>query len=181
MDSLLFHPKVVHIPIALSVLMPLIASGVLVSWWRGWLPARAWLLVVALQTLLLASGIVALQTGEAEEERIERVAPERAIEEHEEAAQVFVGASAGALGLMLLALAVSAGKAGLAAAAAATLGAVVVSGLGYRTGQAGGDLVYRYNAGSAYLGSGTQAVPSEVAPERYGGEEEDEQEEDEQD
>ena len=36
MENLLFHPKVVHIPIALAGLMPLVAGGVLVAWWREW-------------------------------------------------------------------------------------------------------------------------------------------------
>ena len=38
------------------------------------------------------SHCVALQTGESEEDRVERVVPEQAIEEHEEAAEVLVEA-----------------------------------------------------------------------------------------
>jgi uncharacterized membrane protein len=150
MDSLFFHPKVVHIPIALGVLMPLLAGGVLLSWWRQWLPARSWLLVVALQALLLGSGILALQTGEAEEDRVEVVVPEQAIEVHEEAAELFVWASGGVLAVMLLAGAFGSRRAGLPTAAAATLGTLLVLGLGYRTGQAGGTLVYEHGAAQAY-------------------------------
>jgi uncharacterized membrane protein len=153
MDTLLFHPKVVHIPIALGVLMPLLAGGVLLAWWRGWLPARTWVLVVALQGVLLASGMVALQTGEAEEEQVERVVSEQAIEEHEEAAEAFVWASGGVLAVMLLAGALGSRRAGLPIAAAATLGTLLVLGLGYRTGQAGGALVYEHGAAQAYSGS----------------------------
>lgn len=174
MDSLFFHPKVVHIPIALGVLMPLLAGGVLLAWWRQWLPARSWMLVVALQAILLGSGIVALQTGESEEDRVERVVPERAIEEHEEAAEVFVWTSGGVLGLMLLALAISRSKAALPTAAVAALGTLAVLGLGYRTGQAGGDLVYRHNAASAYTSSAQGSMGSRGrAPSPYGGEEHD--------
>ena len=160
MDTLFFHPKVVHIPIALGVLMPLLASGVLLAWWRTWLPARSWVLVVALQAVLLGSGIVALQTGESEEDRVERVVPEQVIEEHEEAAEVFVWASGAVLGLMLLGLAIHRSKAGLPTAAAATVGTLVVLGLGYRTGQAGGDLVYRHNAASVYAAAPAAAEGS---------------------
>lgn len=171
MESLFFHPKVVHIPIALAVLMPLLAGGVLLAWWRQWLPVKSWALVVLLQAILLGSGIVAMQTGEAEEERVERVVSERVIEQHEEAAEVFVWASGGVLALMLLALAVRRGKAGLPTAGLATLGTLAVLGLGYRTGQAGGDLVYRYNAASVYAGPDHGAGSSPVAsPSRYGGE-----------
>lgn len=157
MDSLFFHPKIVHIPIALGVLMPIMAGAFAVAWWRGWLPSRSWALAVALQALLVGSGIVALQTGESEEERVERVVAERTIKVHEEAAEVFVWASGGVLGIMLLALIVSRRKAGLPVAAAATLGTLVVLALGYRTGQAGGELVYRHNAASAYAGLGGPA------------------------
>lgn len=172
MDTLFFHPKVVHIPIALGVLMPLLAGGLLVAWWRQWLPVRSWVLVVGLQAILVGSGIIAVQTGESEEERVERVVPEQAIEEHEEAADVFIWASGGVLGLMLLALAISRSKAGLPTAAVATLGTLAVLGLGYRTGQAGGELVYRYSAASIYAGPGPGAAHSPGATsDAYGGDE----------
>jgi hypothetical protein len=155
MDTLLFHPKLVHVPMALGILMPLVAGGLLVAWWRGWLPARAWVLAIALQTLLVGSGALALRSGEAEEDRVENIVAERLIEAHEEAAEAFVWASGGVLGVMLLAMALSARRAGAATALVATLGTLVVLGLGYRTGQAGGDLVYRHGAAQAYVGSGT--------------------------
>lgn len=160
MDALFFHPKLVHLPIALSVIMPLVAGGLLLAWWRGWLPWRGWLVAVALQALLLGSGIAALRSGEAEEDRVEQVVPEQYIEAHEEAAEVFVWASGGVLGLMVLASLIARRKAGLALAAAASLGTVVVLGLGYRTGQAGGSLVYEHGAGQAYLTAG----PAGFAP-----------------
>jgi uncharacterized membrane protein len=154
MDALIFHPKVVHIPIALSVLMPLIAAGLLAAWWRKWLPARVWIVVIALQAALVGSGVVALQTGETEEERVEAIVSEQFIEAHEEAAEAFVWVSGGVLGIMLLALALSRSRAGLAVAVTATLGTLVVLGLGYRTGEAGGTLVYRHGAAQAYVSSG---------------------------
>lgn len=165
MDGLLFHPKVVHIPMALGVLMPLIAGGLLLSWWRDWLPRRAWFVGVALQAILLGSGALSLSSGEAEEERIERVVAERFIEAHEQAAEVFVWASGGVLGLMLLASALGARRAALPTASAATLGTFLVLGLGYRTGEAGGRLVYEQGAAQAYVGTGaTTAAKARAAP-----------------
>lgn len=81
---------------ALGVLMPLIAGGLVFAWWRNWLPWRAWLVAVGLQIVLVASGVVALRSGEVEEERVERVVSESLIEAHEEAAEVFVWGSGGA-------------------------------------------------------------------------------------
>ena len=150
MDAPFFHPKLVHIPIALGLLMPLIASGLLLAWWRNWLSRRAWAMAVALQAILVGSGIAAMRSGEAEEERVDKVVSERFIEAHEEAAEAFVWGSGGVLGLMLLAGMLGARRPGLPLAAAATLGTVVVLVLGYRTGQAGGSLVYEHGAAQVY-------------------------------
>lgn len=168
MDSFLFHPKLVHIPIALAVLMPLITGGLLLAWWRKWLPARSWVIAVALQAVLVGSGILALRSGEAEAERVERVVAERFIEEHEEAAEAFVWASGGVLAVMLLGLALSSRRSGPVAATVATVGTLVVLGLGYRTGQAGGDLVYRHGAAQAYSSGGASLSTPGAPAERPG-------------
>jgi hypothetical protein len=150
MDTLLFHPKVVHLPMALGVLMPILAGGLLLAWWRSWLPRRAWFIAIGLQLILLGSGVLALQSGEVEEERVERVVSDHLIEQHEEAAEAFVWASGGVLAVMILTAALGARRAALPTAAAATLGTILVLGLGYRTGQAGGSLVYEHGAARAY-------------------------------
>lgn len=154
MDTLLFHPKLVHVPMALGMLMPLIAGGVLLAWWRGWLPRRGWLFAIGLQAILVGSGVLALRSGEAEEDRVEQVVAESLIERHEEAAQAFVLGSAGVLALMVLAAALGSRRSALPLAAAATLGTLGVVGLGYRTGQAGGSLVYEHGAAQAYSSAG---------------------------
>jgi uncharacterized membrane protein len=161
MDTLLFHPKLVHLPMALAVLMPLVAGGVLLAWWRKWLPGRVWILVIALQAILVGSGMMALRSGEAEEDRVERIVAKQAIEDHEDAAKSFVLASGGVLGLMLLAAALSSRRAGRPIAAAATLGSLVVLGLGYRTGKAGGELVYTHGAAQAYTTESPSVAPTQ--------------------
>ncbi|MCC6807473.1 MAG: hypothetical protein IT381_08620 [Deltaproteobacteria bacterium] len=150
MSSLFFHPMVVHLPIALGILMPFVAAGVLVAMWKNWLPTRAWLGVVLLQALLVGTGIIAMRSGEAEEERVERVTGEPAIEAHEEAAEQFVWASGAVLGVMLVAGALRRSRSGLPLAGAAALGTLLVLGFGYRTGKAGGALVYEHGAAQAY-------------------------------
>jgi uncharacterized membrane protein len=165
MDALFFHPKLVHIPIALGVLMPIIAGGLLVAWWRNWLPARGWFVAILLQAILVGTGIIALRSGEAEEDRVERVVAETYIEQHEEAAGMFVWASGGVLAVMLLAAAFRTRRRSLPIAAAATLGTLVVLGLGYQTGRAGGELVYQHGAAQAYS-SATGATGSEAIPPR---------------
>ena len=91
------HPLFVHLPIALASLMPLIAAGLLLTWHKGWLPRRAFAIAVILQVILVGSGIAARQTGEMDEERVEQVVREAAIEAHEEAADLFLYGAGGAL------------------------------------------------------------------------------------
>jgi hypothetical protein len=179
MDALFFHPKLVHVPIALGVLMPAVAGGLLLAWWRDWLPRRGWVVAIAMQAILVGSGMLALRSGEAEEERVEHVVAERFIEEHEEAAEAFVWASGGVLALMLAAFVLGARRAGLPVAAAATLGTVLVLGLGYRTGQGGGALVYEHGAAGAYAASGSAG--SEEAHAEIEDYDEDDDEDDEDD
>jgi hypothetical protein len=170
MDQLLFHPKVVHLPVALAVLMPLVAGGLAVAWWRGWLAKRAWVVAVVLQAILVASGFVAMRTGEAEEERVEGVVAERFIEAHEEAAEVFVWAGVAVLALTLGAGVVRRERLARGLAVGATIGTLVVLGLGYRVGEAGGSLVYEHGAASAYTSPG----PNGGAPRSPGDDDHDE-------
>jgi len=73
MDPLPLHPKLVHLPIALAVLAPLLALGVIAAWRTAFLPRRSWILVVVLQALLVGSGWAALSTGQDEENTVGRV------------------------------------------------------------------------------------------------------------
>ncbi len=152
MDQLLFHPKVVHLPMALAVLMPLLAGGAAFAWWRGWFDRRVWVIVLLLQAALTGSGFVAMNSGEAEEDRVEEIVAEQYIESHDEAAELFVWASAIVLALMVLPLVLPEGRFRTAAAVGAVLGTLLVFGLGFRTGEAGGRLVYEHGAAQAYVG-----------------------------
>lgn len=150
MDALFFHPKVVHLPMALAILMPFITGGALFAWRRGWFDRRTWVAVFLLQAVLVGSGAGAIKTGEREEDRVEQIVAEHHVEAHEEAAEVFVWASAAVLVVMALPLALPAGRARKAASLAALLGTLIVFGFGYRAGEAGGKLVYQRGAAQAY-------------------------------
>ncbi len=159
MEALPLHPKLVHLPIALAVLMPLLTSGLLLAWWRGWFPKRTWVLVVAAQAALLASGIVSMRTGEDDEERVERIVPESFIETHEEAAEVFVWGSGVVLALALLPFLLNRPGAARVAGLGTAACTLVVLVLGFRVGESGGDLVYRHGAGSAFTRVAPTAPP----------------------
>ncbi len=154
------HPKIVHLPIALAVLMPLLTGGVLLAIWRDWLPRRTWSLVFVGQLLLVGSGVLALRTGEGDEERVEKVVPEAAIEGHAEAGERFVWGGGVLLGLSLLPLLLRGRRAHLVAGAATFAGTLVVLGLGYQVGQKGGELIYVHNAGAAFSSAATTGQPA---------------------
>jgi uncharacterized membrane protein len=160
MSLLLLHPKLVHLPIALAVVVPLVALAVIVAWRRNLLPRRAWLLVVGLQALLVGGGLLAMQTGELDEEPVERVVAERHIETHEEAAERFVWGGTALLGLMGLAGLLRGENAARRTATAATAGSLLVLLLGYQAGAAGGRLVYEHGAASSYASPIPHAPPA---------------------
>lgn len=151
MESFFFHPRIVHLPIALGVLMPAIAGSVLLAWWRGWLPARTWILVVGLQAVLFVSAIVATRTGESDEQRVEEVLDEALIEAHEESGKTLMVVSGVVFGVMVVALLLIGRRAAFPVAALATAGTLVVLVLTYITGGQGGALVYEHGAADAYL------------------------------
>jgi len=152
------HPAVVHLPVAFAVLAPFAALAALVAIRAGWLPARAWIAIVALQALLAGSAWVAVETGEEQEERVERVVEKRIIHEHEEAAERF-------LALAVVTFVVSA--AGLLRGTGGTVGRIATIALGaivlagaVSTGHSGGELVYRHGAANAYLeGASVERAP----------------------
>ncbi len=165
------HPIVVHLPIALAVLMPIITAGILIAWSRGALQRRTWVLAIALQALLVGSAIAALRSGEAEEDRVEATVPEAAIEAHEEAAEGFLLGAGIVLALTLGAALIPRDRAARAVATLATVGTLGVLGLGYRTGKAGGELVYRYGAAAAYTSpTAPGEMPAGTEHENHGGE-----------
>jgi uncharacterized membrane protein len=153
MNQIPLHPILVHVPVAVAVLMPLVTFGLLLALWRNWLPKRAWVLAIVLQAVLVGGGVLAVRSGEADEDRVERVVPEAAIEAHAEAAETFVWGSGVALALMLLPLLLRKDGAARLAMLAAATATVIVFGLGYRAGRAGGELVYRHGAAAAFAGS----------------------------
>ena len=163
METLPLHPKIVHIPLALAMLMPLISGGVALAWWRGWLPRRAWLIAALLHAVLSVSALVAMQTGEGDEDRVERVVSHKHIHEHEEAAETFLWVSIGALLLALGAAVVPDERKGLMLAAGTTALAATAAPLAMHTGQEGGALIYRHGAARAFYEGAEQPTTKEGA------------------
>ncbi len=143
------HPAVVHFPIVLMLLLPLVAIVGLLLIRRGGDVRRSWVPVVVLALALAGSAWAAVGTGQSDEEIVEAVTSESVIETHEEAAEVFLGGAV--LVLILMAAGLVRGRAGQAVRVMATVAALALTGLGYRAGHTGGELVYDHGAASAFV------------------------------
>jgi hypothetical protein len=101
--------------------------------------------------------VASLKTGQQEEDRVERVVPDAALERHEERAELFTWTTVGllvlALGAGFPASARLRGVVGLGTTVAGFAVALLAVGVGH----SGGTLVYRHNAAAAYATGGAGA------------------------
>ena len=97
MGNVPLHPAVVHLPLGLAILMPLLALVFTLAWWKGWASQRGWALVFGLQLLLVGAGLFVKQTGEREMRSARRVLVRGTVRSHAKAADVFVWASGATL------------------------------------------------------------------------------------
>jgi len=157
------HPAVVHFPIVLAFLLPIVALAALWRIRRGGATRPAWGIAVATAAALSGSSWLALETGEADEERVERTVGEAPLESHEEAAERFLALSGGVL--LLAGAGLLPGRLGAAARLATSAGALGLLVAVTLVGHSGGQLVYRHGAAEAQaqIGSGA-GTPVEVTP-----------------
>ena len=163
MSDLPLHPAVVHVPLGLAFVMPLVAAAFTWAIWRGKLPRGAFAIVAGLQLVLAVAGFVAMDLGQDDSKQAATVAPRHAIHEHEEAAEALVWVSVGVLAVALATLFVPRSKAPVLAAIA-TAGTLAVTALAIDAGRKGGELVFRYGAGAVT----TQPAAPAAEPARGG-------------
>ena len=150
MNTLPLHPAVVHVPMGLALIMPLLLGALLWAVLTDRLPGRVWLLALALQGVILGAAAVALRTGEQDEERVKDRVGEARLEAHERAAQAFTLAAGATFGAVALAVLLRKRRRPFALAGMASVAlSVVMLGLGIQVGHRGGALVH----GSAGLGA----------------------------
>jgi uncharacterized membrane protein len=157
------HPALVHLPLGLAFILPLLAAGFAWALWKERANPRTWSVIVALQLMLLIAGFMALRSGRGEEGRVEDRIPETALETHEEYAEQFLWATGLTLALAGTALVVRKKSLVKGLTAVTVLGTLAVAGAAIRVGHAGGKLVYVHNAAAAYITSPQTVVANDSA------------------
>lgn len=153
------HPIVVHFPVVLSILLPVVAVGSLWAIHGGARPLRAWGVAIAVAAALTLSAFVAVETGEDQEERVEKVVNEARLDAHADAGEALYFVSIGVLAL--LALGLMPGDKGRIARYVGAVGTLTVAAAAFKVGMTGGDLVYKYNAASVYATPDSAAKSAE--------------------
>ncbi|MCB1048186.1 MAG: hypothetical protein KDC10_13400 [Calditrichaeota bacterium] len=136
--NILFHPAVVHLPLGLAMLIPVL------SLWLLWKHRDSWGLLLIPLLMLVAGAHLALFTGERIEDAYKQVhgtESRAAIHEHEEKAETLVVLAWA--GLLLTAAGVwLPARLRQPARILATVVAFGIAGQAVNTGHAGGELVY---------------------------------------
>lgn len=176
MFDLPMHPILVHFPMALAALLPLAALAALIAGFRSGPGAGSrqyWAIIVVLQAFLAGSSFLAMQAGEKDEERVEKVlASEAPLETHEENGELFMKATA--IGLVVSALGLASGPLGFWGRIAGGGASLIILLLGIQVGHSGGQLVYKHGAAAAFTatgatsGTGAGNPPGDTAPGRTG-------------
>lgn len=144
-----FHPIIVHFPIALSFILPVLILVFAYMIKVNKMSNQAWLIIIGLQIATTVTGYVALETGETEEHQVEKVVDKKIIHQHEEAAEIFVGSTVVALVLSVAAFFLRK-ELQFFVHLGIALVSLVSSYLAFNTGHSGGGLVYEHGAASAY-------------------------------
>lgn len=149
--SLPWHPKLVHLPMALSIVMPGVILVLALLIRIKWMNRRCWFLAAALQGILAVSAAACLKTGHDDAVEVEGYASDETLRAHDTRAHQFLYVSIATLGIFGFLLVAerkrSLDSAVLTAAILATLGQGYAA---YRVGDAGGRLVYVGNASDAH-------------------------------
>jgi uncharacterized membrane protein len=156
---------IVHLPLAMAMLA--VPATALLAWfvWRKKAARGLAGLVGALLLGLAASAFVAVETGENDEEVVEKVVPEAALETHEHRAERFLWGAMTLAGLGIATfISVRANRFAPALATVLVLGAGGVAWLAIDTGDSGGELVFVHGAADAWRGAATPNANPDSAP-----------------
>lgn len=163
MGNLPLHPLVVHVPLVLAMLVPVVIAAILIGDRRRRFGRASWWTAVAISGLLVIGSLASLNTGGREEERVEAIVAESALELHEERAETFTWIAGATFVLLLTIPLFRAPETRAWFGTAGLLASLVVAALAIRVGHSGGSLVYVHNAGAAYISDATVPASARAA------------------
>lgn len=146
------HPIVVHLPLALTFLLPFLIAVFAWAIKTGKMNKELWMVIIALQAMVTVTGYIALETGETDEDKVSAIVGKDIIHDHEEAAEIFVGTTVIALasGIVVWFLQPAFQDKGRLAVIFISLLPVFFA---FRAGHLGGEIVYYHGGGSAHADS----------------------------
>jgi len=141
---------IIHFPLVLGTTLPIIALLVIWGLAKKRFPSKTWFVCVALAALFAGSSFAAVELGEREVKTVKKVVDHDFIHEHAEAAENVEWLSYVLLALSVVVLFVKPlwqQKVQILF----FIVSLVAAGFLIRTGPLGAELVYKHDAGSAYL------------------------------
>jgi uncharacterized membrane protein len=147
MFDLPFHPFLTHMPLALSVVTPILGIVIYRGIRQGYLTSRTWWIVVGLQGFLCASAYLCNAMGERDEAAVKTVVATDTLKSHKENGERFVWACGVVFALGLISLILKTND--MAKLGFIYLGLTTII-LAFMVGHSGGSLVYLEGAAAVY-------------------------------
>ncbi len=143
------HPLLVHLPLGLVIILPLISFWALLARRREDSPGTIWALVVVLHAVLAVSTWIAAEVGERKVHIAEQVVEQQIIARHADAGDYLQIATL--LAFLVALVGVARGRMGRTGRCVSTALACGMLFLGCYAGRTGGELVYQHGAADAYV------------------------------
>ena len=141
------HPLIVHFPIALAIFLPILSITIFILFRNTVMYKKAWILVVLFSGIYAVTALIAEETGESEETKVERYVGESAMEKHEELGERIPKVSWVLFVLSIIPLITNKTILSQSIFIAASIAGVYPI---YQAGHSGAELVYKYGAANAH-------------------------------
>lgn len=143
------HPFLAHIPLVLTIFMPVILGVSVFFIAKNKVDPKAWWIAVAVQMVIVLSAYIALSSGEGDEELVIQFVSKKFISQHENMAEIFSGLSVVLLGVMMVINFVQE-KLAKKLRIIATVFSVIPLGVGLYAGRLGGEIAYAQGGAEAH-------------------------------
>ena len=148
------HSALVHVPLGLTVLAPIILTG-LFLYRKAEMAKKTWIFIILTQFIGAESAILAKEYAEQDEHIVESAISEQIIEEDEERAETFTSALIATLAISILAFFIKKENYSFYFFSLTLFFQILVVGLGHQVGSSGGELVYKYGATKTFIEKST--------------------------